>query len=89
MKLISATATVALLILGGAAWQAAHAQAPEATGVIFENVRVFDGTSDRLSPPSNVLVVGNLIRRFPATPIADTRDIGNAAGAAGARSCPA
>ena len=30
--------------------------------MLFENVRVFDGTSARLSEPSNVLVVGNVIQ---------------------------
>jgi imidazolonepropionase-like amidohydrolase len=30
--------------------------------LLFENVRVFDGTATRLSPPVNVLVVGNLIQ---------------------------
>ena len=38
----------------------AHAQAPQ-RGVIFENVRIFDGTSAALSAPSNVLVAGNII----------------------------
>jgi hypothetical protein len=55
MKLSSAIATRALLVLGCAARQAAQAQEPKA--VICENVRVFNGTSDRLSPPSHVLVV--------------------------------
>jgi imidazolonepropionase-like amidohydrolase len=32
------------------------------TAVLFENVRVFDGKSDRLSAPQNVLVVGNKIQ---------------------------
>jgi imidazolonepropionase-like amidohydrolase len=40
------------------------------TGVLFENVRVFDGTSDHLSAPSNVLVVGNVITAISAKPIA-------------------
>jgi imidazolonepropionase-like amidohydrolase len=48
------------------------AQAPQAqsTAVIFENVRVFDGKTDRLSGPSNVLVVGNVIRSVSAGPVA-------------------
>lgn len=52
----------------------ASAQNPAAvhkppTGVLFENVRVFDGTSARLSAASNVLVVGNAIKAISATPI--------------------
>ena len=41
---------------------AALAQQPPPSGVIFENVRIFDGSSDQLSDPSNVLVVGNRIQ---------------------------
>ena len=67
----SGVVAVALLIFGCAASQAAHAQAPQPTGVIFENVRIFDGTSDRLSAPSNVLVVGNVIKAISSAPIAD------------------
>jgi len=48
----------------------AFAQAPAPTAVLFENVRVFDGTSDRLSSASNVLVVGNTIEAVSASPIA-------------------
>jgi imidazolonepropionase-like amidohydrolase len=33
----------------------------EEPSVLFKNVKVFDGTSDRLSPPTNVLVTKNLI----------------------------
>lgn len=49
----------------------AHAQATAApiTTVLFQNVRIFDGTSDRLSKPMNVLVRGNRIERISATPI--------------------
>ncbi len=36
---------------------------------LFENVRVFDGTSAQLSPPSNVLVVDNTIRTISPGPI--------------------
>lgn len=44
--------------------------APAASGILFENVRIFDGTSERLSEPSHVLVVGNTIRTIAETPIA-------------------
>jgi len=36
---------------------------------IFENVRIFDGKSENLSVPSNVLVRGNFIERITTTPI--------------------
>src|SRR5688572_14160661 len=49
--------------------QAAPAQAPQPAGVLFENVRIFNGTAGRLSGPSNVLVVGNVIRTISAAPI--------------------
>jgi imidazolonepropionase-like amidohydrolase len=49
---------------------AALAQQAEVTAVIFENVRVFDGTSDRLTPPANVLVTGNVIQSIATGPIA-------------------
>lgn len=38
--------------------------------VIFENVRILNGTSDRLSAPSNVLVVANTIKAISSAPIA-------------------
>jgi imidazolonepropionase-like amidohydrolase len=37
--------------------------------VLFENVRIFDGSSDSLSAPSNVLVKGNLIEVISTEPI--------------------
>ena len=48
----------------------AAAPATPATAVLFENVRIFDGTSDHLSAPSNVLVVDNVIQSISAKPIA-------------------
>ena len=58
-----------LLVLALASSPPAFAQAPAA--VIFENVRVFDGTSSALSAPSHVLVVGNTIKAISPSPIAD------------------
>ena len=51
---------------------AASSTAPQSaqTAVLFENVRVFDGTSARLSAPSNVLVVGNLIQSISSQAVA-------------------
>src|SRR5262245_31742757 len=50
---------------------AAVAQAPPSPAVVFENVRIFDGRSDRLSGSSNVLVIGNVIKTISSAPIAD------------------
>jgi imidazolonepropionase-like amidohydrolase len=63
--------TAALLFLTTVASQVTNAQAAPSTGVVFENVRIFDGTSNRLSTPTNVLVVGNAIRAISSDPIAD------------------
>jgi imidazolonepropionase-like amidohydrolase len=59
------------------------AQPPLPSVVLFENVRVFDGKSDRLSAAQNVLVVGNRIQTISAAPITPpagsplTRIVGN------------
>jgi imidazolonepropionase-like amidohydrolase len=45
------------------------AQAAERTSVLLENVRIFDGKSDRLSPASHVLVVDNTIKIVSTSPI--------------------
>lgn len=39
------------------------------TSILFENVRIFNGSSAQLSAPSNVLVVDNKIEMISATPI--------------------
>src|SRR5215510_4645543 len=61
----------ALLILLCATVEATNSQSNQPETVIFENVRIFNGTSDRLSAPSNVLVVGNVIKTISTAPIAD------------------
>ncbi len=61
---------LALLVVGSAASLVAHAQ-DATTGVIFENVRIFDGTGAGLSDPSNVLIVGESIKTISGGPIAD------------------
>jgi imidazolonepropionase-like amidohydrolase len=43
--------------------------------VLFENVRIFNATSEQLSAPSNVLVVQNVIKQISTTPIAVPTDI--------------
>src|SRR5262249_18749117 len=43
---------------------------PTTKGVtLFQNVRVFDGTSAALSAPSNVLIKGNIIEQVSTSPI--------------------
>jgi imidazolonepropionase-like amidohydrolase len=45
-------------------------QSQELTSVLFENVRIFDGISEQLSAPSNVLVAGNKIQTISTASIA-------------------
>jgi len=45
------------------------AQTPGPPAVLFQNVRIFDGISESLSAPSNVLVSGNKIARIDKGPI--------------------
>jgi len=59
-----------LVLLAGVTAQAVLAQDAPRSGVLFENVRIFDGSSDRLSVSSNVLVVGNVIKQISSAPIA-------------------
>src|SRR5262249_17358220 len=40
---------------------------------LFSNVRIFDGKSDKLSAPSNVLVRGNKLEKISAQPIPTDR----------------
>jgi imidazolonepropionase-like amidohydrolase len=71
MRVQRALTATALLL---AVCASAQAQAPTTSAVLFENVRVFDGTADRLSGPYNVLVVGNVIRSVSSSPIAPPAD---------------
>lgn len=41
--------------------------APPAT--LYQNVRVFDGASEKLTAPTNVLIVGNKIKTISSSPI--------------------
>jgi imidazolonepropionase-like amidohydrolase len=75
MKVIVTLLLGALLIVGGGSLQVANAQASQSTGVLFENVRIFDGTSDRLSAPSNLLVVGSVIQKVSTVPIPAPADV--------------
>ena len=61
-----------VFVVVGCGWASVTlAQDRPASGVLFENVRIFDGTTDRLSAPSNVLVVGNVINAISTASIAD------------------
>lgn len=66
-----------LFFLGGTICGGAQAQENAPNTVLFENVRIFDGTSKSLSPASNVLVRGNLITRISreAIPVDRTRGL--------------
>jgi imidazolonepropionase-like amidohydrolase len=68
MRKNTRAALCASFLLGLAATAGAQGPVPQPTAVLFENVRVFDGISDRLSAPSNVLVVGNVIRAISTAP---------------------
>jgi imidazolonepropionase-like amidohydrolase len=52
---------------------AAAPQARAGAVTLFQNVRIFDGKSGRVSGPSHVLVRGNTIERISATPIGTDR----------------
>lgn len=71
MRLTSRPVLGGSLVLGCALAQQVSAQAPQPTAVMIENVRIFDGTADPLSAPSNVLVVGKVIKTISADRIAD------------------
>jgi imidazolonepropionase-like amidohydrolase len=53
----------------------ARAQTVQPKAVLFENVRIFDGKADKLSTPSNVLIVGNIIKTISAAAIAAPPDV--------------
>ena len=66
---LGAGAAIAGLGLSSLSMQAL-AQGAQPKGVLFENVKIFDGISNQLSKPMNVLVVGNSIKSISAAPIA-------------------
>lgn len=63
------TVVGASFLLGLAQAEPARANEPAPAGVLFQGVRIFDGSSPRLSTASNVLVVGRTIERISTTPI--------------------
>jgi imidazolonepropionase-like amidohydrolase len=60
----------AVLVVTSLLTPGAYAQ-DQPAGVLFENVRIFDGTNGKLSGAANVLVAGNVIRTISSAPIAD------------------
>jgi imidazolonepropionase-like amidohydrolase len=56
-------------------------RAQQAGAMLFENVRIFDGKSDALSGPTNVLIKANKIEKISAAPI--TVDAAQTAGISG------
>jgi imidazolonepropionase-like amidohydrolase len=77
------------LASGFASAALAQAPAPQPAAppasVIIENVRIFNGTSDKLSALSNVLVSGNVIRQISTAPIPSPEGGGVARIAGGGR----
>ena len=68
MSPITKKLAIFVLSLGCSSLMAAP-ETTQPTGVLFENVRIFDGTAKKLSAPANVLVVGNLIHTISTQPI--------------------
>lgn len=58
-----------VLSITGSVSNAAVARDSVPIVTLFENVRIFDGVGNQLSPPSNVLVRGNTIERISTDPI--------------------
>jgi len=73
--LIGLAVAVALALACSTAAQAQTAAPPAPTAVLIENVRIFDGQSDKLSAPSNVQVLGNKISTISTAPIATDRTL--------------
>lgn len=71
---LGAGAAIAVLGLNGIPTRA-QAQSAKPKGVLFENVRIFDGFADKLSKPMNVLVVANQIKSISASPILALPDV--------------
>lgn len=71
---VAAFLIVCCQIAAGQAQTAASAGTVAGGSVtLFQNVRVFNGTTDSLSAPSNVLVRGNKIEKISTSPIATDR----------------
>lgn len=71
MKLLTnlPIALTSISLIAGTSFAQTASQATPKTATLYENVRVFNGTADKLTPPTNVLVVDNLIRTISSKPI--------------------
>jgi imidazolonepropionase-like amidohydrolase len=58
--------------LGSLAYAGEGNAAETPPSILLENVRVFDGKSPRVSSPTNVLIVGSMIKSISSTAIANT-----------------
>ena len=56
------------------------------SATLFENVRIFDGKSDALSGPSNVLIKGSKIEKISAAPITVDAQVARIGGGGGVAS---
>src|SRR5262245_65869774 len=67
-RALLALSAAALLcaVAAPAAQQASQIDTQPAAATLFRNVKIFDGRSDRLSPSTSVLVVGNKIAKIGA-----------------------
>lgn len=78
MHTMGKKALATLLISASAVHYAQAQSAPKATpqtsAVLFENVRIFNGSANNLSAASNVLVVGNVIKTISTAAIAAPAD---------------
>jgi imidazolonepropionase-like amidohydrolase len=54
--------------------QLSYAQSQSSTSILFENVRIFNGFSEELSDPANVLIVDNKIKQIATEPILPPSD---------------
>lgn len=68
-KLSCSLAIFVLLLLSACETSLAQTEPAPASAVLFQNVRIFDGTHPTLSTPSYVLVRGNRIERISTSPI--------------------
>lgn len=66
-EIFGIAAVLASILMSLAVWPPARAQ--QSPAVLFQNVRIFDGKSGALSPPSNVLVRNNKIEKISAAAI--------------------
>jgi len=73
IRALIASLALAISIATGAAETGLAQEQPAAT--LFRNVRIFDGRSPELSPPSDVLVRGNLVERVSGEPVEASADV--------------